>query len=132
MSLPWVRLDTNLAMHDKILSLLSERPEALAFRAAFSYVCAIGYAGAHGTDGVVPFSALPFIHGTKKTADLLVRHHLWRPDRLGWCIANYEKRQQLTAATKAIRNAQRMGAKRGNCARWHGDGCQCWQQEEAS
>lgn len=128
MSLPWVRLDSNLASHDKILSLLDEKPKADAYHAAFSYVCSLGYCGGHGTDGLVKFSAIPFVHGTKRTAELLVRHHLWLPDPEGWRIPNWDKRQQSEAATKAIRNAQRAGAIRANCARWHGKDCGCWEE----
>lgn len=127
MALPWVRLDSNLAGHDKILGLLEEKPEALAFRAAFSYVCSLGYAGGQETSGLIPFNALNFIHGNRKAAELLVQHHLWRPDPLGWRITNFEKRQQSTAMTQSIRNAQRAGAKKANCHRWHPPGCECWE-----
>lgn len=127
MALPWVRLDSNIAAHDKILALLGEKPEALAYRSAFSYVCSLGYAAMHGTDGMIPFSALPFIHGNKRTAGLLVAHYLWTPDRLGWQIHNYDKRQQLAATQKAILNARRVGAAKGNCVRWHGENCGCWE-----
>lgn len=127
MALPWVRLDTNIAGHDKILALTSEKPESLAYRAAFSYVCSLGYSGGHSTDGVIPFSALPFIHGTKKTAELLVRHFLWTPSPLGWSIRNFDTRQQSSATTQSIRNAQRAGALKANCKRWHGPNCQCWE-----
>ena len=131
MALPWVRLDSNIASHEKILALLDERPEALAYRAAFSYVCSIGYAGAHGTDGLIPFNALPFVHGNRKTAELAVKHQLWLPDRLGWRIRNFETRQQTSATTQAIRNAQRAGAQRANCTRWHGKDCRCWEDQSA-
>lgn len=127
MALPWVRLDSNIASHDKILALLEEKPAALAYQAAFSYVCSLGYGGGHGTDGLIAFGALSFVHGTKKTAELLVRHHLWQPTPLGWQIRNFEKRQQSAATTASIRNAQRAGAKRANCKRWHTDDCRCWE-----
>lgn len=125
MTLPWVRLDTNLAQHDKILGVVSEKPQG--YQAAFSYVCGLGYAGAHGTDGLIPFNALPFIHATKRTAELLVQHHLWEPTPLGWQIRNFESRQQSSATTRAIKNAQRAGALKANCLRWHGAKCQCWE-----
>lgn len=127
MALPWVRLDSNIASHDKIVALLDEKPEALAYRAAFSYVCALGYAGGHGTDGLIAFGALPFIHGTRKTAELLVIHHLWRPEPLGWSIPKFNDRQPSAAVTRAVKNAQRAGAKRANCKRWHGAACRCWE-----
>jgi hypothetical protein len=54
--LPWVRLDSNLATHDKILALLSDRtaPRGDRYQAAWSYTCSMGYAGGHGTDGLPP------------------------------------------------------------------------------
>lgn len=127
MPLPWVRLDSNLAAHDKILALTSEKPEALAYRAAFSYVCSIGYAGFHETDGLISFTALPFVHGTKRSAQLLVAHYLWTPDQLGWQIVNYAKRQASAATVQHIRNARRAAANKGNCVRWHGPHCKCWE-----
>ena len=127
--LPWVRLDANIATHDMILALLEEKP-GIAYKAAFSYVCSLGYAGGHGTDGLIEFTALKFIHGTKETALLLVKHYLWRPDRLGWRIVNFDKRQQLSADNRAISNARRAAGNKGNCIRWHGEECGCW--EEAS
>lgn len=128
MSLPWVRLDSNIASHDKILTLLSERPPVLAYQSAFSYVCSLGYIGGHGTDGLVPFSAIPFVHGTPKTAEMLVRHHLWSPDPLGWRVPNWADRQQSGAVTQAVRGAQRVGALKANCVRWHGGDCKCWEK----
>lgn len=128
MALTWVRLDANIASHDKILGLLQEKPPALAYQAAFSYVCSLGYSGGHGTDGLIEFTAVPFVHGTKKTAELLVKHYLWRPDRLGWVIVNFDKRQQLTATSRQITNARRAAGSKGNCVRWHGDECGCWKE----
>lgn len=128
MALPWVRLDSNIAAHDKILRLLDEKPEALAYRAAFSYVCSLGYAGGHGTDGLIQFTAVAFVHGTKRTAALLVKHFLWEPTPLGWQIRNFATRQQSAATTQAIKNAQRAGALKGNCTRWHGPTCNCWEK----
>lgn len=132
MGLPWVRLDTNIAGHDKILELLADdtKPPAVRYQAAFSYVCSLAYSGGQETDGLIRFSALPAIHGTKVTEALLVKHYLHAPDPLGWQVVNYGKRQQLTATTKQIRNAQSAGAVKGNCKRWHGENCKCW--EEAS
>lgn len=122
MSLPWVRIDTNLASHDKILSLLdaTEAPPATRWRAAFSYVCSIGWSADKGTDGDIPATALPFIHGTKATARLLVAAHLWESGPDGWTIRNYADRQTTTAATEA----RRREGKRAACVRWHG--VECW------
>lgn len=124
MALPWVRLDSNIATHDKIVALVDEKD---GYRSAFSYVCSLGYAAGHETDGLVQFGALGFVHGTKKTAEMLVKHYLWSPTPLGWQIVNYGKRQQLSATTALIKNARSAGAKKANCTRWHGAACRCWE-----
>lgn len=121
--LPWVRLDSNIASHDKILRLLDRRGGKAI---AFVYVCSLGYAGGNGTDGLIPFAALPFIHGSKRDAEALVEVGLWEPHPFGWLIHNYAERQQVAATTAAIRAAQRKGALKANCTRWHGPDCRCW------
>jgi hypothetical protein len=126
-ALPWVRVDTNLAQHDKILGLIAEKPNG--YQAAFAYVCGLGYAGGQATDGLIPFNALPFIHATKKTAELLVKHHLWEPHPLGWTVRNFDLRQQSSATSTAIKRAQAAGAQKANCRRWHGETCKCWEQK---
>lgn len=129
MGLPWVRLDTNISGNDKIADLLADDTESVSVRyqAAFSYVCSFSYSGGHETDGLIKFSVLAAVHGTKKTSQLLMKHYLWTPDPLGWRVVNYDKRQQLSATTKQIKNAQRAGALRANCVRWHGSECKCWE-----
>lgn len=123
MGLPWVRLDTTIASHDKILDLVGRRN---GHRTAFVYVCSLAYAGGNGTDGHVPFAALPFIHGTRTDALTLVDVGLWAPNPHGWTVRNYGERQQLSAVSDAIRAAQRRGALKANCIRWHGKDCTCW------
>ena len=125
MALPWVRLDTNIASHDKILTLLAHRNGR---GIAFSYICALAYSGGHGTDGHVPFAALPFLHATKRDMEVLVEVGLLDPNPRGWSIRNYENRQQLSAATDAVRAGQRAGALKANCVRWHGEDCHCWKK----
>lgn len=124
MGLPWVRLDTTIASHDKILDLIGRRN---GHRAAFVYVCSLAYAGGNGTDGHIPFAALPFIHATKTDAHALVEVGLWTPTPCGWSIRNYGDRQQLSAVSDAIRAGQRRGALKANCTRWHGPSCNCWE-----
>ena len=124
MGLPWVRLDTNLPSHDKVLDLLDRKTGRAT---AFVYVCSLAYSGANGTDGHVPFAALKFIHATKADAHTLVEVGLWAPNPCGWTIRNYGDRQQLSATTDAIRAGQRKGALKANCTRWHGEDCGCWE-----
>lgn len=127
MSLPWVRLDSHIASHDKVLSLLSD-PSGKRWQAAFSYVCALGWSGDHGTDGAIPKTALPFVHGTPATARLLVTYRLWTESLTGWDIVNYEKRQELSIVREGKRAAQAAGARKANCQRWHGPECGCWRE----
>lgn len=125
MALPWVRLDSNIAAHDKILHLISD-PSALRWQAAASYMFSLGWSGGQGTDGLVPRAALPMVHGTAKTARLLEKYRLWVEAPGGWEIVNYTQRQELEAVTAGKREAQRIGALKANCQRWHGNSCQCW------
>lgn len=127
MPLPWVRLDSHIASHDKILNLLGD-PSAKRWQAAFSYTCALGWSGNQGTDGIIPRPALPFVHGTSATARLLVVYQLWDEHRDGWQIRNFGTRQQLTATTLAKNDARRQASEKANCKRWHGD--KCWQDPE--
>lgn len=127
MSLPWVRLDSNIATHDKVLRLLALRDGHRAFTL---YICALGWAGGHGTDGHVPAYVLPHIHGTEKHAQMLVEVRLWEYVDGGYDIRNYVERQELAVVTEAKRQAQRMAARRTNCLRYHGKDCGCWRKDE--
>jgi hypothetical protein len=127
MSLPWVRIDADIGSHDKILALLTDpnaRP-VVRFQSAWSYVCAIGWSAKAGTDGAVPSTALPWIHGTPATGRLLVTHGLWEPNgHGGWAIHNYADRQPLARVVEIEREAKREGGRRSACRRWHGP--ECW------
>lgn len=122
MGLPWVRIDSHIASHDKILNLLSD-PSAKRYQAAFAYVCAIGWSGDQGTDGFIPQVALPFIHANDTIARLLVKYRLWEEALTGWQIRNYADRQELAIIADAKRESKRMAAEKGNCSRWHGPDC---------
>jgi hypothetical protein len=127
MPLPWVRLDANIASHDKILYLLAQRDGSKAF---VLYVCALGYAGGHGTDGHIPAYALPVIHGSAKLARLLVDCRLWTHNGDGgYVIRNWEQRQQSAATTEWVSEQQSRGGRKGNCIRHHGPRCGCWQND---
>jgi hypothetical protein len=120
-SLPWVRLDSSIATHDKILRLLKERD---GYRAFTLYICALGYAGGHGTDGFVPREALSLLHGTERQATTLMYHRLWEVDPAGegYRIRNFDQRQEV----EMVRAMKRLGAKKGGCRKNHGPDCQCW------
>ena len=125
MALPWVRLDSNIAGHDKILNLVSD-PSPKRWQAAASYMFSLGWSGGSGTDGKIPRAALPFIHGTPTTARLLVVYRLWEDVPTGWTIRNFDQRQELLIVSESKRAAQRAGALKGNCIRHHGPDCHCW------
>lgn len=122
MSLPWVRLDSNIASHDKILNLLSD-PSPKKWQASASYMFALGWSGDHGTDGRIPAAALPFIHGTAQTARLLVKYGLWEERPAAWEIRNFATRQELSVVTAGKQEMRRVAAEKANCTRWHDPGC---------
>lgn len=126
MGLPWVRLDSNIASHDKILELLGRRNGRAI---AFSYLCCIAYSGLNGTDGHIPFAALPFVHATKNDMNTLVEVGLLIPTPKGWSVVNYADRQQTSVVTEEIRAAQTIGGKKGACLRHHGPDCGCWRKK---
>lgn len=119
MTLPWVRIDANIASHDKILNLLDD-PSPKRWQAFATYVCAIGWSADRGTDGRIPTNALRFMHGTPTTARLLVRHGLWHENANGWEIHNYATYQATTSTIDTTRRE----AQRAACIRWHGR--ECW------
>jgi hypothetical protein len=127
MGLPWVRLDANIATHDKILALLSD-PSPKKWQAFSSYMCSLAWSGGQGTDGFIPRAALPVIHGTSATARLLEKYDLWDEARVGWTIRNYNKRQSLAAAAESVRATKQKASAKGNCVRHHGADCGCWKE----
>lgn len=122
MALPWVRLDSNIAAHDKILDLLND-PSPRKWQAVASYMFSIGWSGGQGTDGRIPRAALPMVHGTETTARLLCKYRLWEARTADWLIVNYAERQQLDAITAGKAEARRVAAEKANCTRWHGPLC---------
>lgn len=114
MGLPWVRLDTQFASNPKLLALIADKK----YRAAFAYVAALGYSGAHGTDGFVPELALAFVHATKSDARDLVDVGLWieRPggfDINGWLEFQASDDEARARSEKARKAAQERWKKRG-------------------
>jgi hypothetical protein len=125
MPLPWVRLDSSFAAHDKVLTLIHEHGER-GRSALFVYVCGLAYCGQQETDGAIPFAAMPFIHGRRRDAELLVQAVLWKPTPTGYEVVNWLKRQRAAEVSAAVRVARRSAASKGNCVRWHGTDCNCW------
>lgn len=127
MGLPWVRLDTSIPAHDKILDLLDD-PSPKRWQAGLSYVFSLAWSAAQGTDGRIPRSALPFVHGSAAAAELLVVHRLWTPATGAWQIPNYTERQEMEAVTAGKRANRHVAAMKANCVRHHGPDCLCWKE----
>lgn len=125
MGLPWVRMDVNIPSHDKILRLISD-PSPDRWQAVASYMFSFAWSGGAGTDGEIPPAALGMMHGNMETAALLVKYGLWDEIPGGYSIRNYAHRQELEVVTAAKRAAQRAGALKANCQRFHGKDCGCW------
>lgn len=117
MSLPWVRLDTGFPDNPKVLELLS----AGKHKAVVVYVCSLAWAGRHDTKGRVPKAALPFLHGTKRDADALVKARLWdaTADGSGWVVHDFEDYQITNVSQSDRSNAAKIAA----CKRWHSQPC---------
>lgn len=127
MGLPWVRLDANVAQHDKILALKAD-PSPKRWQAMSSYFCALAWSGGQGTDGYIPHYALDSVHATPTTARLLLKYRLWEEAVAGFRIVNFETRQELNIVAEAKRAAQAAGGRKGNCVRHHGPNCGCWKE----
>lgn len=130
MALPWVRLDSNIAIHDKILALMAD-PSPKRHQAAASYMFALAWCGAAERDGDIPAYALPTVHGSAAAAALLVKYRLWTEVENGYAIRNYEQYQQLAQVTENKRQAAHVAGVKANCVRWHGEGCGCWKVKAA-
>jgi hypothetical protein len=106
-------LDSNIASNHKILAVLGERD---GYRAAFAFVCALGYCGGHGTGGFIAQEALGFVHARRRDADLLVHHRLWIDQPGGWLINDWEEYQGSDEEVQERRKRAQAGA----AARWNG------------
>jgi hypothetical protein len=113
MALPWIRLDTAMPDHPKIIGLVDGHSQGRA--AAFVWVCSLTYAGKHGTDGFITKSALGRINGRSVDARLLVEAGLWKDEGIGWSINGWAEFQQVTDETRTRSEKARKAA----LARWH-------------
>jgi hypothetical protein len=128
MSLPWVRLDTAMPDHPKILALVDSYKDGRA--TAFVYLCSMAYSGKHGTDGFIPRPALGRLNGRPVDADRLVDVGLWHKEETGWTIHAWAEYQQSTEETQERRRNIERNSRKGNCVRWHGEHCGCWRNPE--
>jgi hypothetical protein len=112
MALPWIRLDTAMPDHPKIIEMVDNNREGRA--AAFVWVCSLAYSGKHGTDGFIPKGALVRINGRTADARLLVANGLWKDEGVGWSIPGWAEYQETNEETQ--RRADR--ARKAAAARW--------------
>lgn len=112
MELTWFRADTAFASHDKVLALV-EKHGTKGKQAGFVYLCALGHAVGHGSDGVIKRTSLRWVHGTPGDASLLVLEGFWEPFEEGWRIKNFGTRQVIGAAQQAISDSRREAGRRG-------------------
>lgn len=110
MGLPWVRLDTQFVTNPKVLDLVAGKHH----KAAFVYICSLAYSGCHQTDGYLPVTCLPFIHGTSADARKLVEVGFWVPAPGGWDINGWHEFQ--VSSEENLRRRER--AQKGAAARW--------------
>lgn len=110
--LKWVRLDTTFPHNQKVLDLAEQG----RYRAITAYVCGLAYAGAQGTDGWIPSSALHLIHARRAEAAHLVEVGLWVARPGGWDINDWTEYQPTSEDTKARSEHARAAA----MVRWHG------------
>ena len=109
--LPWIRFDTSLPDHPKILRLVAMKDGRAA---AFVYCCSLAYSGKHGTDGLIEDYALGRINGKPGDAAKLVEVGLWHVCPGGWLINGWADKQESTDETQARRER----AQRAAAARW--------------
>jgi len=113
-SLSWVRLDTALPDHPKMMELY----ESGDYRAALLYVWGLTYAGKQSTDGYVPKRIVTTrLEGRIRDASRLVSVGLWHESSGGYLINGWDEYQVSDdAARKRKDRAQKAAA-----ARWASD-----------
>jgi len=111
MGLPWIRLDTSMPDNPKLLGLLTEKD---GHRAAFVWICAMAYAGKHGTDGFIPREAVPRINGRNVDMARLVAHELLTEDAGGWVVRSWDEYQVSDEQAQKRREKAQAAAR----ARW--------------
>lgn len=134
MGLPWVRIDSNIANHPKIMRLV-RKEKRYGYQAAFAYVCAICWSGGHTTDGFIPDYSLDAIYADERVARLLVDYRLWeyaeQEGEKGYQIKNWVMRQQLEIVSASNLLAKKIGGIKGACVKHHGPKCECWKKSVA-
>lgn len=118
MGLPWVRLDTDIFSHPKLLQL----QEAGEYRAIVLHLKAMAYTGKHGLDGFIPDICLRMLGGSSTDAELdaqedaktLLDACLWTAQPGGYSMHGWEKYQAVSEETAARKKHAQKAAQ----ARW--------------
>jgi hypothetical protein len=113
MTLQWVRLETSLPDHPKVLALI----EGKKHKSVMVYVLGLAWCGRHELDGFIPKSALKFIHASQKDAENLCLVGLWRPTDMGYEINGWGEFQPTSTERKDAKKRAVAAA----YARWHPD-----------
>lgn len=107
MGLVWIRLNTTMPDHPKVLALLDQRN---GHRAAFVWVACMCYAGKHDTGGFVPKGAIGGL--AARTVDMaqLVGAGLAESVDGGWELTGWDEYQVSDATAKARKASARKAA----------------------
>jgi hypothetical protein len=117
MGLPWIRMDTSMFDHPKMLGLFDSGD----YRAVVVHLAAMAYCGKHSTSGFIPREVLRRIEGRVTEARRLVEADLWTENAGGWDINGWDeyqlsdedavKRREKAKNAAAIRWSKREAAK---------------------
>lgn len=113
MTLQWIRLETSLPDHPKVLALIGAKKH----KAVMAYVLGLAYCGRHELDGFIPKAALPFIHANKADADALCAVGLWHGTPGGWEINGWTDFQPSSDERARAKSRAKAAAE----ARWTKD-----------
>lgn len=94
--LPWVRMDTGIPQHSKILQLVNDG----AWRAIAVWHFSIEWCGANNNGGFVPSYALAAIHARRVDMEKLVTVGLLDMAQGGWQLHNYDEKQHVDDAAR--------------------------------
>lgn len=109
-NLPWIRLQTTMFEHPKILNLKEDRQ----WRAIIAHLEAMTYIGRNALAGYIPKTAVKLLHITDSDVRRLVAEGLWKPAPGGWEINGWDE-FQLADAESIARSEN---AKKAAAARW--------------
>jgi len=109
-NLPWIRLQTTMFEHPKILNLKEDKQ----WRAIVAHLEAMSYTGRNALAGYVPKTAVRLLHIQPGDVNRLVSEGLWAPAPGGWQINGWNEYQ--LADEEALARSDK--AKKAAAARW--------------